>query len=73
MSELPTVIRQHDVAKLLGVNKKVVQRHAKRGMLTPIRDGRAVYFTREEVLGLFELCPDVQRHEANFSLARVSI
>ena len=52
---LPAYLRQHEVAELFGRDKKVIQRHAKRGTLTPIKDGRAVYFRREEVVGLFEL------------------
>lgn len=55
MIALPSFLRQYEVAELFGCDKKVIQRHAKRGTLTPIKDGRAVYFRREEVVGLFEL------------------
>lgn len=51
---LPEIIRQNDVAKLLEVSKTSVQRYAKRGLITPIRDGRKVYVSREQVIGLFE-------------------
>ena len=55
MIALPSYLRQYEVAELFGCDKKVIQRHAKRGTLTPLKDGRAVYFRREEVVGLFEL------------------
>lgn len=51
---LPEIIRQNDVAKLLEVSKTSVQRYAKRGLITPIRDGRKVCVSREQVIGLFE-------------------
>jgi hypothetical protein len=52
---LPAYLRQYEVAELFGCDKKVIQRHAKRGTLTPIKDGRAVYFCSAEVVGFFEL------------------
>jgi excisionase family DNA binding protein len=55
ITELPMFLRQYEVAELFNCDKKVIQRHAKRGTLTPIKDGRAVYFRREEVVGLAEL------------------
>ena len=48
-------LRQFEVAELLDRNKKVVQRYAKRGLLTPIKDGHDVYYRRDEVIGLHEL------------------
>jgi DNA-binding transcriptional MerR regulator len=56
MTQLPELLRQHEVAKLLRLPKITVQRYAKRGVLTPIKDGgRAVYYSREQVVGLAEL------------------
>jgi hypothetical protein len=51
---LPAYLRQYEVAELLGRDKKVVQRAAKRGQLTPIKDGHDVYYRREEVIELQE-------------------
>jgi hypothetical protein len=65
MSELPPYIRQHEVAKLLGCDKKVVQRHAKRGSLTPIRFGRATLYARQDVLSLVELRSKKQKFYVN--------
>jgi excisionase family DNA binding protein len=55
MTQLPELLRQHEVAKLLQLPKITVQRYAERGVLTPIKDGRAVYYSREQVVGLAEL------------------
>jgi hypothetical protein len=52
---LPAYLRQYEVAELLKRNKKVVQRAAERGQLTPIKDGHDVYYRREEVVELLEL------------------
>jgi hypothetical protein len=52
---LPAFLRQYEVAELLSRDKKVVQRAAKRGQLTPIKDGHDVYYRRDEVIGLCEL------------------
>jgi predicted transcriptional regulator len=54
MLSLPIFLRQYEVADLLSVSKTCVQKYAKQGKLTPIVDGRDVYYHRNEVLGLFE-------------------
>lgn len=54
MLTLPMYLRQFEVAELLSVTKNSVRRYEQRGQLTPIRDGRDVYYRREEVVGLFE-------------------
>ena len=54
MLELPQKLRQFEVAELLGITKTSVQRFAKQGLLKPQRDGRKVFYRREEVVGLFE-------------------
>ncbi len=54
MLTLPMFLRQFEVAELLSVTKTSVRRYEQRGQLTPIRDGRDVYYRREEVIGLYE-------------------
>ena len=55
MLTLPMFLRQYEVADLLSVSKTCVQKYAKQGKLTPIKDGgRDVYYHRNEVLGLYE-------------------
>ena len=55
MLTLPMFLRQYEVADLLSVSKTCVQKYAKRGVLTPIQDGRKVFYSREQVVGLAEL------------------
>lgn len=53
-SDLPFVITKIELARALRVSKKHVENLTRRGLLTPVRLGRSIRYTRETVLRSLE-------------------